>query len=97
MCPRLGAGPCITSCYMHSNKRFAFLEFRSAEEANNCMAFDGIIWGTDNLKVSSRKGEPDGRCLLFYAAVLSSGIQGSSRRAADCACCKPAELCISCP
>ena len=59
VCPRLGPGPCITSCYMHSNKRFAFLEFRSAEEANNCMAFDGIIWGTDNLKVSSRGGEPD--------------------------------------
>ena len=33
-------------------KNFAFLEFRSVEEASNCMAFDGIAFRDCYLKVS---------------------------------------------
>jgi hypothetical protein len=38
---------------MHlQEKNFAFLEFRSVEEASNCMAFDGIAFRDCYLKVS---------------------------------------------
>jgi hypothetical protein len=35
------------------DKNYAFLEFRSVEEASNCMAFDGVVFNNTYLKVSS--------------------------------------------
>lgn len=32
----------VLSCYLNPDKRFAFVEFRSVEEASNAMAFDGV-------------------------------------------------------
>ena len=34
------------------DKNYAFLEFRSAEEASNCMAFDGVVFNHTYLRVS---------------------------------------------
>ena len=33
-------------------KNYAFLEFRSVEEASNCMAFDGVVFDNAYLRVS---------------------------------------------
>lgn len=41
----------INSCKLYPEKSFAFLEFRSVEEASNCMAFDGISFRDHYLKV----------------------------------------------
>jgi len=34
------------------DKNYAFLEFRSVEEASNCMAFDGMVFNNIYLRVS---------------------------------------------
>ncbi len=34
------------------DKNYAFLEFRSVEEASNCMAFDGMVFNNTYLRVS---------------------------------------------
>ncbi|KAK9852567.1 hypothetical protein WJX84_003127 [Apatococcus fuscideae] len=47
----LGAGPVVTSCYMNMEKRFAFVEFRSIEEATNALALDGVSFRGEQLKV----------------------------------------------
>lgn len=47
----LGAGPVVTSCYMNMEKRFAFVEFRSIEEATNALALDGVQFRGEQLKV----------------------------------------------
>jgi hypothetical protein len=39
-CSALGSP--VIGCYMNPDKRFAFVEFRSVEEASNAMAFDGV-------------------------------------------------------
>ena len=33
------------------DKNYAFLEFRSVEEASNCMAFDGVVFNNTYLRV----------------------------------------------
>ena len=38
------------------DKAYAFLEFRTVEEASNAMAFDGMVLDGSYLKVGSRKG-----------------------------------------
>lgn len=34
------------------DKNYAFLEFRSVEEASNCMAFDGVVFNNTYLRVN---------------------------------------------
>ena len=41
----------IISCYMNPEKRFAFVEFRSVEETSNAMAFDGVVFNGETLKI----------------------------------------------
>ncbi len=45
------AGYPIASCKIYSDKSYAFLEFRSVEEASNCMAFDGVAFKDSYLRV----------------------------------------------
>ena len=47
------AGYPIASCKIYSDKSYAFLEFRSVEEASNCMAFDGVAFKDSYLRVRS--------------------------------------------
>lgn len=42
----------IASCKIYSEKLYAFLEFRSVEEASNCMAFDGVAFKDSYLRVT---------------------------------------------
>jgi hypothetical protein len=35
-------GAPVIGCYLNTEKRFAFVEFRNVEEASNAMAFDGV-------------------------------------------------------
>lgn len=44
-------GDAILSVYINQQRRFAFLEFRSMEEASSSMALDGIIYRGEALKV----------------------------------------------
>ena len=46
------AGYPIASCKIYADKSYAFLEFRSVEEASNCMAFDGVAFKDSYLRVS---------------------------------------------
>lgn len=41
----------ILSCFMNPEKRFAFMEFRSVEETSNAMAFDGVQFKGETLKI----------------------------------------------
>ena len=41
----------IASCKIYPDKSYAFLEFRSVEEASNCMAFDGVAYKDSYLRV----------------------------------------------
>ncbi len=41
----------IASCKIYPDKSYAFLEFRSVEEASNCMAFDGVAFRDSYLRV----------------------------------------------
>ena len=36
---------CVLSVYINREKQFAFIEFRTAEEASNAMALDGVVMG----------------------------------------------------
>ncbi|KAH8355542.1 hypothetical protein KR200_003801, partial [Drosophila serrata] len=46
----LGLGP-IVDCQLFSGKKFAFLEFRSADETTGAMVLDGINFMGNNLKI----------------------------------------------
>ena len=66
------AGYPIASCKIYSDKSYAFLEFRSVEEASNCMAFDGVAFKDSYLRVrcSDRKRDcpsPPSRRIQYQA------------------------------
>ena len=39
-----GPGPCVVNVYINQEKKFAFAELRTVEEASNAMALDGIMF-----------------------------------------------------
>ena len=39
-----GPGPCVVNVYINQEKKFAFAEMRTVEEASNAMALDGIMF-----------------------------------------------------
>ena len=39
-----GPGDAVVNVYINHDKKFAFVEMRSVEEASNAMALDGIIF-----------------------------------------------------
>jgi splicing factor U2AF subunit len=39
-----GVGGCVVSTYINREKLFCFVEFRTVEEASNCLAFDGLLY-----------------------------------------------------
>lgn len=39
-----GAGDCVVYVYINQEKKFAFVEMRTVEEASNAMALDGILF-----------------------------------------------------
>lgn len=45
------SGPPITFCRVQRDKNYAFVETRSAEEASNVMALDGLMYRDVALKV----------------------------------------------
>ena len=53
------AGYPIASCKIYSDKSYAFLEFRSVEEASNCMAFDGVAFKDSYLRVRPEVTAPN--------------------------------------
>ena len=45
---------CVLSVYINREKQFAFIEFRTVEEASNAMALDGVVMGGSQLRVRGR-------------------------------------------
>ena len=43
------AGDAVVNVYINHDKKFAFVEMRSVEEASNAMALDGIIFEVFNV------------------------------------------------
>lgn len=41
-------GDAVVNVYINHDKKFAFVEMRSVEEASNAMALDGIIFEVQN-------------------------------------------------
>lgn len=41
---RVYEGDAVVNVYINHDKKFAFVEMRSVEEASNAMALDGIIF-----------------------------------------------------
>lgn len=60
------AGYPIASCKIYSDKSYAFLEFRSVEEASNCMAFDGVAFQGLLLAGAPAFGQCSGFCHLPF-------------------------------
>ena len=48
-----GPGPCVVNVYINQEKKFAFVELRTVEEASNAMALDGIMF--DGVTVRIRR------------------------------------------
>ena len=46
-------GQPVLSCYINHEKRFAFVEFRTVEEASNAMALDGLGYRGEILRVGA--------------------------------------------
>ena len=65
------AGFPIASCKIYSDKSYAFLEFRSVEEASNCMAFDGVAFKDSYLRVRQIPTTCCACCSISYAASQS--------------------------
>eukprot|EP00882_Tetradesmus_deserticola_P019739 GHRQ01021272.1.p3 GENE.GHRQ01021272.1~~GHRQ01021272.1.p3 ORF type:complete len:168 (+),score=49.69 GHRQ01021272.1:191-694(+) len=54
----LDSSPALISCRLQLDKNFAFIELRSAEEATNVMALDGVcLRGEIGLKVGAAAGQ----------------------------------------
>lgn len=47
----VAAGFPITNCKVYADKNYSFVEFRSVEEASNCMAFDGVAFKDSFLRI----------------------------------------------
>ncbi|CAI9109373.1 OLC1v1009184C1 [Oldenlandia corymbosa var. corymbosa] len=60
-----GPGDAVVNAYFNREKRFAFLEMRSVEEASNAMALDGILFEGGSVKVGRPTGyDPAGAASL---------------------------------
>ena len=67
------AGWPIASCKIYPDKSYAFLEFRSVEEATNCMAFDGAGFKDTYLRVrAAGPATPGGRQSAGVVAGVAS-------------------------
>lgn len=64
----------IASCKIYTEKSYAFLEFRSVEEASNCMAFDGVAFKDSYLRVRDSNVFP----LLLSLMSWEVGVSTSS-------------------
>ena len=47
-------GDAVVNVYINHEKKFAFVEMRTVEEASNAMALDGIMFEVDNWFLSFR-------------------------------------------
>ena len=80
----------IASCKIYPDKSYAFLEFRSVEEASNCMAFDGVAYKDSYLRVrpalslSRRGGSWTLHAQLANALFLLGLCTGCGQ---ECLCC----------
>ena len=48
--PTLHAGDAVVNVYINQEKKFAFVEMRTVEEASNGIALDGIIFEVLSLR-----------------------------------------------
>ena len=64
------AGQPVVSCYIHHDKRFAFVEFRTVEEASNAIALDGAGYRNEILRVGllAQSSSQGGYCANHYQA-----------------------------
>jgi hypothetical protein len=85
----VGAGDSVVNVYINTEKKFAFVEFRSVEECSNAMALDGC----------ARSGSGSGAQGL--SRVFAHGVQrntGVTRRGAfPRAPARPASCTMACP
>ena len=58
----------MVSCYIHHDKRFAFVEFRTVEEASNSIALDGVGYRNEILRVSTPRSSVP--CLILESRQL---------------------------
>ena len=56
-----GGNP-VVSAYINHEKRFAFVEFRTIEEASNALALDGVGYRGEELRVRPACSQPDPAC-----------------------------------
>lgn len=63
-------GQPVLSCYINHEKRFAFVEFRTVEEASNAMALDGLGYRGETLRV---RREPPRRFIQRLPLLTRDG------------------------
>jgi hypothetical protein len=62
------AGDAVVNVYINHEKKFAFVEMRSVEEASNAMALDGIIFEVFHFHFVQHQI----RVLLLHFMILTS-------------------------
>lgn len=60
------AGDAVVNVYINHEKKFAFVEMRTVEEASNAMALDGIIFEASNLGLFTCFHFSDNLHFLFF-------------------------------
>lgn len=84
--PSSDGGDAVVSVYINNEKKFSFVEFRTAEEASAAMSLDGIVFNGQNLKVrrpsdynpsllGAVAGSPGPALDLAKLGVVSSQVQ----------------------
>ena len=88
------------SCKLYPEKNYAFVEFRTVEEASNCMALDGVQFGESHLRVSSNHPCHAFLPLLHASERCQNGVcqLGSPRTVSMCVqlCSSPHASPLSC-
>ena len=60
----------VISVYINHEKKFAFVEFRTVEEASNAMALDGIVYEVGRVMRKKRKRQgKQAQCVCMYVCM----------------------------
>ena len=71
----------MVNVYINHEKKFAFVEMRTVEEASNAMALDGIMFEVDSCFLSFRNFCTSIEYVFYCGIFLFSGYASKSAKA----------------
>eukprot|EP00854_Cymbomonas_tetramitiformis_P010820 gene10820-12802_t len=70
----VGPGAPVVSVYINHEKKFAFVEFRTVEEASNAMAFEGVAFAGSPMRIRRPNDYNPSQAALLGPTLPSSGM-----------------------